>query len=238
MSIDVVRGNHAPALNNSGIDQDKTVTTATATGSLLQKPVTLEAANLGSCDKNPGKADTILDTGAIVGSEGGNIESWVDLRGAGSKIDRGVDKVGIRPPQEKIKILKKSAQQGEFISDKIIDALTPTSAMDGNSGGCKGSEGMRNKDKCGAAGMQHLNILPTKCKSFHLDMGISTASAVLSNEVGELAKKYQSWHKLMADKNQSAGRPASQITTGCARIYLVKMRNKIRDSLEAEKWAS
>jgi hypothetical protein len=63
-------------------------------------------------------------------------------------------------------------------------------------------------------------------------MGISTASVFLSNEVGELATKYQAWHKLMADKNQSAGRPASQITTVCARIYLVKMRNKIRDSLK------
>jgi hypothetical protein len=38
----------------------------------------------------------------------------------------------------------------------------------------------------------------------------------------------------MADKNQSAGRPDSQITTGCARMYLVKMRKKTRDSLKAE----
>jgi hypothetical protein len=65
-------------------------------------------------------------------------------------------------------------------------------------------------------------------------MGISTARVVLSNELGELATKYRAWHKLTAKKNQSAGRPASQITTGCARIYLVKMRNKIRDSLKTE----
>jgi hypothetical protein len=58
-------------------------------------------------------------------------------------------------------------------------------------------------------------------------MCISTASVFLSNEVGELATKYQAWHKLTADKNQSAGRPASQITTGCAHIYLGKMRNKL-----------
>jgi hypothetical protein len=58
-------------------------------------------------------------------------------------------------------------------------------------------------------------------------MGISTTSVFLSNEVGELATKYQAWHKLTADKNQNAGRPASQITTGCARVYLVKVRNKI-----------
>jgi hypothetical protein len=51
-----------------------------------------------------------------------------------------------------------------------------------------------------------------------------------------MAIKYQAWHKLMADENQSAGRPASQITTGCARIYLVKMRDKIRDSLKDENW--
>jgi hypothetical protein len=49
-------------------------------------------------------------------------------------------------------------------------------------------------------------------------MGIFTASVFLSNEVGELATKYQAWHKLTANKNQSAGRPASQITTECARI--------------------
>jgi hypothetical protein len=58
-------------------------------------------------------------------------------------------------------------------------------------------------------------------------MVISTASFLLSTEVGELATKYQAWHKLTADKNQSAGRPASQITTGCAGICLVKMRNKM-----------
>jgi hypothetical protein len=82
-------------------------------------------------------------------------------------------------------------------------------------------------NKCGAAGMKQLNILPTKCKSFLFDMGIFTASVFLSNEVGELASKYQAWHKQTADENQSAVRPASQITTGCARIYLVKMHNKI-----------
>jgi hypothetical protein len=82
--------------------------------------------------------------------------------------------------------------------------------------------------------MQQLNILPTKCKAFLFDMGISKASVFLSNEVGELATKYQAWVKLAADKNQSADRPASQMTTGCAHIYLVKMRNNIRDSLKAE----
>jgi hypothetical protein len=87
---------------------------------------------------------------------------------------------------------------------------------------------------CGDTGTKELNILPTKCKAFISGMGISTASVFLSNEVGELATKYQDWHKLTAHKNQSAGRPASQITTGCARIYLVKMRNKIRYSLKTE----
>jgi hypothetical protein len=86
---------------------------------------------------------------------------------------------------------------------------------------------MSNKYNCGAAGTKELNILPTKCKAFIFDMGFSTAIVLLSNEVGELATTYQAYHKLTADKNQSAGRPASQITTGCARIYLVKMRNKI-----------
>jgi hypothetical protein len=71
-------------------------------------------------------------------------------------------------------------------------------------------------------------------QSIFFDMGISMASVFLSNEVGELATKYQVWHKLTSKKNKSSARPASQITTGCARIYLVKMRNKIRESLKAE----
>jgi hypothetical protein len=96
------------------------------------------------------------------------------------------------------------------------------------------SEGTSNKDNCGAAGTKELNMLPTKCKTFLFDMDIFTASVFLSNELGELPTKHQALHKLTADKNKSAGRPASQITTGCARIYLVKMRNKIRDSLKTE----
>jgi hypothetical protein len=87
---------NSPALNNRGINQDKAVTTATATDSLLQKPLTLAAANLGSCDKNPGKADTILDMGAFVGKKEGNPESWADPRGDGAKSGWGVDKGGIR----------------------------------------------------------------------------------------------------------------------------------------------
>jgi hypothetical protein len=71
-------------------------------------------------------------------------------------------------------------------------------------------------------------------RTFLFDMGISTASVFFSNEVCELATKYQAWNKLTADENQSAGRPASHITIGCARIYPVKMRNKIRDSVKAE----
>jgi hypothetical protein len=54
-----------PAHNNRGIDEDSQSPTTTVTSSLLQKPVTLAAANLGSCDKDPGKADTTMDTGAI-----------------------------------------------------------------------------------------------------------------------------------------------------------------------------
>jgi hypothetical protein len=76
----------ALALNNRGIDQEE-----------KEASVTLAAANLGSCDKNPGKADTTLDTGAIVRNEGGNIQSWVDPRGSGAKSGRDVDKGGIRP---------------------------------------------------------------------------------------------------------------------------------------------
>jgi hypothetical protein len=92
---------NAPSLNNRIIDQEKAVTTATATGSLLQKPVTLAAANLGSCDKNPGKADTILDTGAIVGNEEGNTQIWIAPRVDGAKSGQGFDKGGSRPAAEK-----------------------------------------------------------------------------------------------------------------------------------------
>jgi hypothetical protein len=122
---------NGPALNNRGIDQDKAVTTATVTGSLLQKPVILAAANLGSCDKNPDKADTILDTGTIVGNEGGNKESLVDPRGDGAKTGRGADKAGRRKffetfeKCEKMKNLKSAARQREFISEKNRHAPNP-----------------------------------------------------------------------------------------------------------------
>jgi hypothetical protein len=74
--------------------------------------------------------------------------------------------------------LKSSARQGAFISDKICDDPHPNGAMDGNSGRSQLSEGMSNKDNCGAAGAKELNILPTDCKSFLFDMGISTAVIV------------------------------------------------------------
>jgi hypothetical protein len=77
---------NVPAINNRGIDEEKTCTTATVTGSLLQKSVTVAAGNLGSCDKNPGKEDTKDKTGAIVEKNGGNKkEGWVDPRGVGEK---------------------------------------------------------------------------------------------------------------------------------------------------------
>jgi hypothetical protein len=85
------------AINNRGIDQEKEVTSATVTGSLLQKPVSLAAAHPGSCDKNPGKADITLDTGAIIRKEGGSLKIWFDPRGDGGKNGRGIHKGGIRP---------------------------------------------------------------------------------------------------------------------------------------------
>jgi hypothetical protein len=77
--------NNAPARNNRGINEETRATTTTLTGSLLQKPVTLSAANLGSCDKNPGKADTTIDTGAIFEKKGGSLQIWFDPRGDGAK---------------------------------------------------------------------------------------------------------------------------------------------------------
>jgi hypothetical protein len=123
---------NTPTLNNRVIDQDKAGTIPTVTSSLLQKPVTLAADNLGSCDKNPGKVDTILilDTGAVVRNEGGNKESWFDPRGDEAKSGRGVDKGDSRPTEgKKSKSLKSSARQGEFISDKIRHHPYPISGM-------------------------------------------------------------------------------------------------------------
>jgi hypothetical protein len=227
---------NAPARNNRGIDEGNRAPAVTVNGSLLKKPVTLAAANLGSCEKNPGKAYTTIDMGAIFEKEGGSLKSWFDPRGDEAKSGRGADKGGIRPAAGKhsknlknvktLKNLKSSARQGALISQKIRDDPQTKGAMYGNSGGSTVSEGMSNKDNCGGTGTKELNILPIKCKAFLFDMGISTASFFLSNEVGELATKYQAWHKLTADENQSAGRPASQITTGCARIYLVKCATK------------
>jgi hypothetical protein len=53
---------------------------------------------------------------------------------------------------KRLENLKSSARQGAFISEKIRDDPYPTGAMDGNPGGSKVSEGMSNKDNCGAAG--------------------------------------------------------------------------------------
>jgi hypothetical protein len=133
-----------------------------------------------------------------------------------------------------LKELKSSARQGEFILDRTHHSPNPNGDMGGKSGGSKESEVIVDKDNCGAAGTQHLNILPTKYKAFLFNMDIFTARVFLSNKAGELATKYQVWNKLTVNENQSDGRPTSQITTGCASIYLVKMRKKIRDSLKVE----
>jgi hypothetical protein len=61
---------------------------------------------------------------------------------------------------------KSSARQVAFFSEKINYYLHPTGAMDINPGGSKVSEGMSNKENCGAAGAKELNILQTKCKAF------------------------------------------------------------------------
>jgi hypothetical protein len=83
---------NAPARNNRGIGEENKGSTATVTGSLFQKPVTLAAANLGSCDKNPGIEDTTIDTGAIFGKrrqlkevrfEGRRREKWSGRHQAG-----------------------------------------------------------------------------------------------------------------------------------------------------------
>jgi hypothetical protein len=66
-------------------------------------------------------------------------------------------------------------------------------------------------------------------------MGISTASVFLATELGELAKKYQVWHKQMAENNQRSSRPVSLLTKVSARIYFTQMRKSLRESLKVEK---
>jgi hypothetical protein len=103
------------------------------------------------------------------------------------------------------------------------------------SGICKDTEVINDKDNCGAAGMEDLNSLPIECKNTLVDMGIFTASVFLSAEAGELAKKYQVWHKQMAKQNPSASRPVYVITKGSARIHLTQMRKRLRESIKVEK---
>jgi hypothetical protein len=64
--------NNAPDQHGRVVDQAKTCTTNTVTGSLLQKPVTVAASNQGSCDRNTGKAVTTDKMGAIIVKNGGN----------------------------------------------------------------------------------------------------------------------------------------------------------------------
>jgi hypothetical protein len=100
---------NAPDHNTRVIDRSKSCTTTTVTSSLLQKPVTIASGNQGSCDKNPGQEVTTEETGAIVRKNGGNKkEGWVDIRGDGTEIGRGIDKGGSRPAAEKLKTCEKN----------------------------------------------------------------------------------------------------------------------------------
>jgi hypothetical protein len=104
-----------------------------------------------------------------------------------------------------------------------------TGATDDKSGGCKDTKVINDKDNCGAAAMEHLFEHRTyRVQKNIVDMGIFTASVFLSTEVGEFAKKYQMWHKQMAEQNASASRPVSMITKGSARIHLTQMRKRLR----------
>jgi hypothetical protein len=93
---------NAPTLNNRGIDQEKTGTSATVTGSLLQKPITVAAGNLGSCGMNPGKADTKDET-APSSKKTEATRKVGSIRGApAQKSGRGIDKGDSRPAAEKM----------------------------------------------------------------------------------------------------------------------------------------
>jgi hypothetical protein len=79
---------NAPARNNMGINEENKGSTATVTGSLFQKPVTLATANLGPCDKNPGMAYTTMYMGAIFGKK--EAAQRGSIRGATAKKAVGV----------------------------------------------------------------------------------------------------------------------------------------------------
>jgi hypothetical protein len=144
---------NAPACNNRGIDEENIGSTATVTGSLFQKPVTLAAANLGSCDKNPGMADTTMDTGAIFGkkeaAQRGSIRGSTAQKAVGAASGR--PRGNTQNIWKHIKKIKSSAGKGAFILDKISDDPHPIGAMDGNPGRSKVSEGMSNTVNCGSA---------------------------------------------------------------------------------------
>jgi hypothetical protein len=74
--------------------------------------------------------------------------------------------------------------------------------------------------------MEQLNSLPIECKKILLIWVFSQKKKFLSTEVGELAKKYQVWHKQMAEQNPSVSRSVSMITKGSARIHLTQMRKE------------
>jgi hypothetical protein len=145
----------------------------------------------------------------IIINAGHKKEVWVDLRGNSAKSGRSIDKGGHTPAAgEKIKTFEKfekfSRTRRIYLGEKI-PWPQPHQSTDEKLGGCKESEVIYDKDNCCAAGMQQLNILPTKCKAFLFDMRIFTAISFLSNELGELATKYQAWHKQTANEKQSAG---------------------------------
>jgi hypothetical protein len=138
-----------------------------------------------------------MDSQKKEAAQSGSIQEATAQKAVGAASSRPPGSIKKNKKWNKFEKLKSSAQQGAFISDKISDDNHPTGSMDVNPVGSKVSEGMSNKDNCGATGIKELNILPTKCKSFLFYMGIYTAS--ISNAVGELATKYQAWHKLTAN---------------------------------------
>jgi hypothetical protein len=91
--------------NKRGINQAKTCTTTTVTGSLLQKSVTVAAGNQGSCDKNPGQAVHTDETGAIVGENGGHKkEVWIDPQAMAQEAAGVSIRMAALRPQKKLKI--------------------------------------------------------------------------------------------------------------------------------------
>jgi hypothetical protein len=129
----------------------------------------------------------------------------------------------------------RSASQGKLNTARIPQGQNVPSTKASKSGRIPDVSLIKTMVNGGTDGIEQLSGLPIEGGGILINMGISTVIIFLATEVGDLAKKYQVWHKQMAKHNPRSSRPVSLITKGSARIYLTKMRKSLRESLKIEK---